>query len=70
MSSKNGDLNEDKFSGLVIKAQGGVAIFLSNSVSVNVGVEFLTGKLSNKKDSGYKLKPTGIGAGVGFSVYL
>jgi outer membrane protein len=70
LSTKAGDEDSGKFSGLVIKARGGVAIFLSNSFSVNVGVDFLTGKLSNKEESSYKVKPTSIGAGVGFAVYL
>ena len=38
MSLSNGDDDIDKFSGLMIMARGGIAYFLSDSVSINFGV--------------------------------
>ena len=70
LSTSYGDEDQDKFSGLAIKAQGGVAIFLSDSVALNVGVDFLTSKLANKEDSDYKAKTNTLGVGVGFAIFL
>lgn len=68
--SAGGEEDVDKYGGLVIKGQGGVAYFINNSVALNFGVEYLNSSLSNKEESDYKIKSNTFGVGVGFSFFL
>ena len=70
MYASYGDEDSQKQSGLAIMAEGGIAYFLSNSVSINFGVEFLTSTLTAKENDKSKQKATGLGVGVGFAIFL
>ena len=68
--STGGEEDASKFSGLAIKGQGGVAIFIRDNVAVNIGLEYLNTKLSNKEESDFKTKTSTFGVGVGFNIFL
>lgn len=68
--SAGGDEDFTKFSGLAINANGGIAYFINSSVAVNIGVEYLYAKLSNKEESDFKNKSNTLGVGAGFSFFL
>ncbi|MDC8004387.1 outer membrane beta-barrel protein [Aureisphaera galaxeae] len=68
--SMGGEEDATKFSGLAIKGQGGVAIFLNDTAAVNIGVEYVNANLSNKEESDLKNKMSIISFGAGFSIFL
>ncbi|WP_026755662.1 OmpW family outer membrane protein [Sediminibacter sp. Hel_I_10] len=68
--STGSDDDITKFSGLVIKGQGGVAYFINTSVALNLGVEYLNANLKNKEESDFENKSNTLGVGLGFSFFL
>lgn len=70
MSLKYSDTDAEKFSGLAFGAGGGVAYFLNNSVSVNLGLSYLNSNLKNKKVSKNSIKTGALGVTVGFGIFL
>ncbi|WP_047545910.1 OmpW family outer membrane protein [Psychroserpens sp. Hel_I_66] len=68
--STGSDEDITKFSGLVIKGQGGVAYFINSSVALNFGVEYLNANLKNKEESDFENKSNTFGVGLGFSFFL
>lgn len=69
-STSAGDDDSQKSSGLAIRGLGGLAYFVSESVSVNFLVQYLNTNQKNKSDSDLVSKNSNIGAGVGFFIYL
>ncbi|MBX2826863.1 MAG: porin family protein [Flavobacteriaceae bacterium] len=70
LMSMGGEEDETKFSGLAIKGQAGVAVFLNDNVAVNIGVDYTNANLSNKEESDLKNKINTIGVGAGFSIFI
>ncbi|GAB5399599.1 MAG: hypothetical protein Aureis2KO_11840 [Aureisphaera sp.] len=70
LMSMGGEEDSTKFSGLAIKGQGGVAIFLNDNVAVNIGVEYINANLTNKEEDQLKNKSNTLGVGAGFSIFL
>ncbi|HEX9826032.1 MAG TPA: outer membrane beta-barrel protein [Flavobacteriaceae bacterium] len=70
LSVSEGDEDFDKYSGIGFNVRGGLAYFLSDSVSVNLGVDFISAKLSNKEESDFKIKSNTFGGAIGFAIYL
>ncbi len=70
LSVSNGDEDIQKFSGLGFNVRGGLAYFLSNSVSINIGVDFVSATLSNKENSDFENKSNTFGGAIGFAIYL
>lgn len=65
-----GEEDSDKYSGLALGANAGLAYFINSNVSVDLLVEYLKTSMSNKEDNDYVLKNSAIGVGVGFSIYF
>lgn len=70
MSVSSGDQDEDKYSGFAFGANGGLAYFVNNSVSVNLGLTYLNSSLKNKKESKNVIKSGAFGVSVGFGIFL
>jgi len=68
--SVGGEDDIDKYSGLAFGVNAGLAYFINKNISVDLKVEYLNTTLSNKEENEYKIKNSGIGAGVGFSIYF
>ena len=62
--------NEATFSGFGFGLNGGAAIFLSDNVSLNLGLEFAGASLTDKDDDDYKMNLGGFGITVGFGIFL
>lgn len=65
-----GDDDADKFSGLALGGNAGVAIFLNDKISLDLGAQYIHTNYKNKDDNDWRLKTGSIGAMVGFSVYF
>ena len=70
LSVNEGDEDFDKYSGLGFNVRGGLAYFLSDSVSINFGIDFVSAKLSNKEESDLKTKSNTFSGAIGFAIYL
>lgn len=62
--------SQDTFSGLGYGLSGGAAIFLSNNVSLNLGLEFEGSSMKLKEDDRVKMNIGGFGMTAGFSIFL
>ncbi|MGC6524731.1 MAG: outer membrane beta-barrel protein [Flavobacteriaceae bacterium] len=70
MSTSYGDKDENKYNGFAFGANGGIAYFISDSVSLNLGLSYLNSSLKNKKNDKYKVKSGNLGVKVGFGIFL
>jgi outer membrane protein len=62
--------NEATYSGFGFGLNGGAAIFLSDNVSLNLGLEFAGASLTEKDDDDLKMNLGGFGITVGFGIFL
>lgn len=70
MSTSTGDEDYEKWSGFALGIDGGVAIFLNDSVALNLGVAFSSANMKNKEDSDFEMDAGGFGLTLGFNVFL
>lgn len=70
MSLSMGDSDAEKSNGFAFGANGGLAYFLNNSVSLNLGLSYLNSSLKNKKYEKVKVKTGTLGVTVGFGIFL
>ena len=70
MSTSYGNKDENKYNGFTFGANGGIAYFISDSVSLNLGLSYLNSSLKNKKNDKYVVKSGNLGVNVGFGIFL
>lgn len=68
-STDNDNGDEATFTGFGFGLNGGVAIFLSDSVSLNIGAAFSSASLK-EKDTDIEMDAGGFGLTAGFSIFL
>lgn len=64
------DSEEESYGGLAYKAKGGIVFLLNSNLGLDLGLSYsaTNGKLDS--DSNVKVNAGGLGANVGFSVFL
>jgi len=69
-SLSQGDEDEQKFSGLLLRGTGGLAYFINDSISLNFVVQYINTNQKNKANEDIVSKNNNIGAGLGIWFFL
>ncbi|PTN09403.1 outer membrane beta-barrel protein [Mangrovibacterium marinum] len=67
---KTGSNYEDSYGGLTINFGGGLAYFVKENISFNLGLSYTKATFKNKDDDSEKIKQGNFGANIGIAIYL
>lgn len=70
ITTSSGDSDALKSNGLALTGKGGIAYFISNSISADFFVQYLNSNQKNKANSNLESKNSSLALGLGFSLYL
>lgn len=68
--NSSGNTDDDKASGLLYGGNAGVAVFLKDNLSIDLGVGYTQAILKSKSDRKMEARTGGVAAVAGFSIYF
>ncbi len=69
-ATEKSDIDEESFSGYAFGGGLGLAYFITESISVDLGIQLTSTKLTYSEDANAKLKGNNLGSAIGFTLFF